>query len=103
MILSHNISGISYKESTPVISDITTDHKIVHYGLALSSKHSIPKTQLLSITFRIGSKTEQLNTLQKLDERIQEVGEEEPRIVMVLLFSTVTFYLLCKIFDKLHD
>ena len=40
----------------PVISDITTNHKMVHYGLALSSKHSMPKTQLMSITFRIGSK-----------------------------------------------
>jgi hypothetical protein len=40
----------------PVISDITTNHKVVHYGLALSSKQSMPKTQLMSITFRIGSK-----------------------------------------------
>ena len=39
----------------PVISDITTNHKVVHYGLALSSKQSMPKTQLMSITFRIGS------------------------------------------------
>jgi len=40
----------------PVISDITTNHKVVHYGLALSYKQSMPKTQLMSITFRIGSK-----------------------------------------------
>src|SRR6476620_2548314 len=53
-ILSHNTSGISYNESTPVISDITTNLEIVQYGLAFSSKHSMPKT--LSTTFRIGSK-----------------------------------------------
>src|SRR6478609_8836421 len=55
-ILSHNTSSISYNESTPVISDITTNLEIVQYGLALSSKHSMPKTQQISATFRIGSK-----------------------------------------------
>jgi hypothetical protein len=34
--LSHNTSGISYNKSTPVISDIITNLKmVVQYGLAL--------------------------------------------------------------------
>jgi len=56
VILFHKTSGTSYSESTPVISDITIDHKRVQYGLALSYKYSMAKTQLISITFRIGSK-----------------------------------------------
>src|ERR1044072_2311086 len=56
VILFHKASGTSYSESTPVISDITIDHKRVQYGLALSYKYSMAKTQLISITFRIGSK-----------------------------------------------
>src|SRR6476619_6865405 len=56
VILFHKTSGTSYSESTPVISDITIDHKGVQYGLALSYKYSMAKTQLISITFRIGSK-----------------------------------------------
>src|ERR1044072_8139357 len=55
VILFHKASGTSYSESTPVISDITIDHKRVQYGLALSYKYSMAKTQLISITFRIGS------------------------------------------------
>src|SRR4029078_1493459 len=55
VILFHKTSGTSYSESTPVISDITIDHKRVQYGLALSYKYSMAKTQLISITFRIGS------------------------------------------------
>src|SRR6476659_1588987 len=55
VILFHKTSGTSYSESTPVISDITIDHKRVQDGLALSYKYSMAKTQLISITFRIGS------------------------------------------------
>src|SRR6185503_1385801 len=55
VILFHKTSGNSYSESTHVISDITIDHKRVQYGLALSYKYSMAKTQLISITFRIGS------------------------------------------------
>src|ERR1044071_3562213 len=55
VILFHKTSGTSYSDSTPVISDITIDHKRVQYGLALSYKYSMAKTQLISITFRIGS------------------------------------------------
>jgi len=54
VILFHKTSGTSYSDSTPVISDITIDHKRVQYGLALSYKYSMAKT-LISITFRIGS------------------------------------------------
>src|SRR5690349_15231537 len=56
VILFHKTSCTSYSESTPIISDITIDHKRVQYGLALSYKYSMAKTQLISITFRIGSK-----------------------------------------------
>jgi len=61
VILFHKTSGTSYSESTPVISDITIDHKRVQYGLALSYKYSMAKTQLISITFRIGSKKTELS------------------------------------------
>src|SRR6185437_12077507 len=57
VILFHKTSGTSYSDSTPVISDITIDHKRVQYGLGLSYKYSMAKTQLISITFRIGSNT----------------------------------------------
>src|SRR5215472_9691039 len=54
-ILSHNTSGISYADSTPVSSDITTITRWVRFGLALSIGYSKSRTQQMSTNFRIGS------------------------------------------------
>jgi hypothetical protein len=54
-ILSHNTSGISYADSTPVSSDITTITRWVRFGLAISFRYSKSRTQRMSTNFRIGS------------------------------------------------
>jgi|SRR6478735_4265719 len=95
VILFHKTSGTSYSESTPVISDITIDHKRVQYGLALSYKYSMAKTQLISITFRIGSKlteppkVNEENSVSSYDTVIRKVGTDQISYLMSRGYSNM--------------